>query len=105
MCSHLLEFVQQASSSLLEFWLIITWPLLLSFQGKLLVGHDLKSDLSSLGFQHQERFDTCKNAPLRELAGLPVTKKPKLSVLYQALTGKHKPQKPFISILAQPRAR
>ncbi|VDN10436.1 unnamed protein product [Dibothriocephalus latus] len=58
---------------------------------KRIVGHDLKNDFRALGINHpgRLRFDTATDRTLRELAHLPLNKKPKLAKLLYLLTGEN----------------
>ncbi|VDM03560.1 unnamed protein product [Schistocephalus solidus] len=57
-------------------------------ENRLIVGHDLKNDFRALDINHPRefRFDTANDRTLRELANLPIDKKPKLARLTYRLT-------------------
>uniref|UniRef100_A0A0X3PNG2 RNA exonuclease 4 n=1 Tax=Schistocephalus solidus TaxID=70667 RepID=A0A0X3PNG2_SCHSO len=67
-----------------------TEVVIFSLQNRLIVGHDLKNDFRALDINHPRefRFDTANDRTLRELANLPIDKKPKLARLTYRLTGR-----------------
>ena len=67
----------------------LTFGLITTSQGKMVVGHDLESDFHALGFTCPNTFDTATAASVRRAAGLPVDgQKPSLKDIAKDLCGR-----------------